>query len=223
MLIANTVLVAVMTGISVWAAQTIPEGAQVPVHWNLNGEPDGVASKAEALLFMPTIALLSTALMWLLPKIDPRRANMAASGKFWNAVSIAVVAFLAYVHGLVLLNASGRQLEIPDYLLPALALMMVVIGNYLSKTRSNWFGGVRTPWTMSSDYAWDRTHRWAGRLFVASGAAGIAAWMIADSRTAFFVLTLAVLASSLVSVALSYVFWKADPTRSRDAQANGGA
>ena len=29
--------------------------------------------------------------------------------------------------------------------------------------------GIRTPWTLTSDLSWDRTHRVGGRLFVLEG------------------------------------------------------
>lgn len=46
---------------------------------------------------------------------------------------------------------------------------MIAIGNVMPKLRPNWFVGIKTPWTLSSKTAWDRTHRFGGRLFVAMG------------------------------------------------------
>jgi uncharacterized membrane protein len=212
-LIANTVLVSAMAAVSAWAWVRLPPDAQVPVHWNLEGEIDRFGSKAEALLFMPAVAVGVTLLLWLLPRLDPRRANVEASAKFWNAVTIGVVALLAYIHVLLVLSAVGGAVGPIEYVMPGVATLMIVIGNYLSKTRSNWFGGVRTPWTLSSDYAWEKTHRWAGRLFVATGVATIAVWFAAGTLPAMIVLVAALIASSVASIVLSYVFWKNDPTR----------
>ena len=44
-----------------------------------------------------------------------------------------------------------------------------MIGNLLPRARPNWFVGIRTPWTLSSDRVWEKTHRFGGRLFVADG------------------------------------------------------
>lgn len=224
LLIVNAILVAAMAGLSVWAWPAIPDAAQLPVQWGLNGEPHRFGSKLEVLALMPAAAALTTALLWYLPHIDPRRANIEASAKFWNVVAIAVVALLAYLHGLLVLNAIGRTFVIIDYLLPALALTMIILGNYLGKTRSNWFGGIRTPWSMSSEYSWQHTHRWAGRLFVASGLAALVAWPLTNATTAMTVLTASVVLTAVIAVALSYIFWKNDPSRTNDARAaNGGA
>lgn len=221
MLIVNGALVAYMAGVSAWFWNAIPEGAQIPVHWNLQGEVDRYGSKEEALLFVPVIALGITFLMWFLPRLDPRRANIEASGKFWNAATIGVVAFLAYMHTLLALSASGTNIDITSALIPGMAVLFIALGNYLGKTRSNWFGGVRTPWTMSSEYSWEKTHRWTGRLFVATGLAAIAVWLVADPWIAFFVMIGGVLASAIAGIVLSYFFWRGDPDRAADANGHG--
>jgi uncharacterized membrane protein len=223
LLIINSIVVVAMAALSAWAWQFIPDAGQFPVQWGLDGEPHRFGSKFEVLLVMPAVAAFVTALLWYLPHIDPRRANIEASAKFWNVVAVAVVALLAYTHGLFVLSAMGRAFVMIDYLLPALALLMIVLGNYLGKTRSNWFGGVRTPWSMSSEYSWEHTHRWAGRLFVASGIMALAAWPLTNATTAMVVLTGSITLTAVVAVVLSYVFWRNDPSRSTDARANGGA
>jgi uncharacterized membrane protein len=50
---------------------------------------------------------------------------------------------------------------------------MIVLGNFLGKIRRNFWLGIRTPWTLSSDIVWERTHRLGGWLFVASGLLGL--------------------------------------------------
>lgn len=213
LLIANVGLIVGMTALSAWAWNVIPDGAQVPVHWNIEGHADRYGSKAEALFAMPAVAAVLTALLLFLPRIDPRRTNIEASGKFWNAVAIAVVALLAYVHVFLILSAMGRGVDVLNGMIPGLCALFVVIGNYLSKTRSNWFAGVRTPWTLSSEYSWEKTHRWTGRLFVATGIVDAAVWLAAGPRIAMGVLLALLLATTIAAIVLSYVFWKNDPDR----------
>lgn len=213
MLIVNGLLVAGMAAASAWGWKTIPDGTRVPIRWDLEGNPSAFAEKTEFLILLPAAALALTALFWLLPRFDPRRANLEASARFWNAGAISVAGLLAYLHVLLIANGSGYNIDILNALVPGLSFLFIGIGNYLGKTRSNWFGGVRTPWTMSSDYSWEKTHRWAGRMMVASGVAGIVAWFAIDARFAFLVLVGAIIASMVVSFALSYVFWRSDPTR----------
>ena len=159
------------------------------------------------------MALAVTLLFWILPKLDPRRSNIELSGKFWNAIVISVVALLALLHTLIILQATGYKIDITNYMLPALSTLITIIGNYMSKTRANWFAGIRTPWTLSSDYSWSKTHRTGGILFMLSGFASLVAWLTLPTKLAFIFLTACVLAASLVSVVLSSWYWRQDPNR----------
>ena len=47
--------------------------------------------------------------------------------------------------------------------------MFIIIGNYLPKTKQNYTIGIKVPWALHSEENWDRTHRLAGRLWVAGG------------------------------------------------------
>jgi uncharacterized membrane protein len=102
-------------------------------------------------------------------------------------------------------------------MIPGMSILFMGIGNYLGKTRSNWFGGVRTPWTLSSDYSWEKTHRATGWLFVLSGLAGMGAWLTVGTVPAFIILIGSIIASSIVAVILSYVYWRQDPQRASGA------
>lgn len=213
MLIVNGVLIAGMAALSVWAWQVIPDGAQLPVHYDFEGNVDRLAGKTEALIVMPAIAVAITAVLWLIPFLDPRRANLEASGKFWNAAAILSAGLLAYVHLLTVLNGMGNKIDVASALVPAMCILFMGLGNYLGKTRSNWFGGVRTPWSLSSEYSWEKTHRWAGRMMVASGLIGLVAWFLFAAKVAIIVLMSLIAASMIAAVAMSYIFWRADPDR----------
>jgi uncharacterized membrane protein len=213
MLFTNAALLAAMVGVSLWAWDQIPDGAQVPIHFTLTGEPDRFGSKLEALSAMPTVLVVMTLLLYVLPWLDPRRANIEASAKFWNAIAICVSVMLAYIHVLLALAATGIVIPTASAVVPAINILFIVLGNYLSKTRSNWFAGIRTPWTLSSEHSWEKTHRWTGRLFVISGLVGLAAWLVIDPHTATMISLAAVFATILAALVMSYVFWKNDPNR----------
>ena len=95
------------------------------------------------------------------------------------------------------------------------SLMLIVLGNYLAKTRSNWAAGICTPWTMESEHAWSVANRTGGWCFVATGLAGLLAVFVADIRTTIFVVCGGAVASTLVSFVVSYFAWRDDPERAR--------
>ena len=213
MLIVNGLLVVAMTAVSAWGWQAIPEGAQVPMNIGLDGKAYRHTDKELYLYLMPAVGLGLTLMFAILPFLDPRRQNLAASGRFWNAAGMLSVGFLAYVHALLVWAAAGNPIDLTSALVPGLSVLFIGIGNYMSKTRSNWFGGVRTPWSLSSEYAWEKSNRWGGRMMAASGLAGLVAWFFLEAKMAFLLLIALVILSGVVSILLSYVFWRADPER----------
>lgn len=217
LLIVNTILIAGMAGASLWFAPSIAEDARLPMHWGLDGTVDGYGSKWEALLAMPLVAAGVTLLLIVLPYLDPRRKNIEQSGKLWNAAAISVVLFLAMLHAFLISNAIGQPVDMRNVIIPGVAGLFIILGNYLGKSRSNWFAGVRTPWTMSSDYSWEKTHRWTGRLFVAGGLATLAAWFLIDAKIAFIVMIASIGATTIAAFVMSYIFWKNDPNRAAGA------
>ncbi|HQT91558.1 MAG TPA: SdpI family protein, partial [Candidatus Kryptobacter bacterium] len=42
-------------------------------------------------------------------------------------------------------------------------------GNYMPKFPQNWFVGIKTPWTISSEVVWKKTHILGGWLFALTG------------------------------------------------------
>jgi uncharacterized membrane protein len=208
---ATVVVVAVAAGLSVWAAPDLP--ARVPVHFDLSGTPDRLGSRTEALVAMPVLLLVLGMLFWALPLIDPRKDNLARSAKAYQATTIGTLAFVVAVHGLLLLNGLGRAVPVARALNIAIGLLFVLVGNYLGKTRSNWFFGVRTPWTLSSERSWAKTNRLAGRGFATLGVLVMIAALL-GSPLVMFSLVIGGLALLLVTtIAYSYREWRLDPSR----------
>ncbi len=213
-LIVSAVLIAAMVAAGAYVWTLLPPHALVPVHWDIAGKTDRYAEKSFALFYLPaTLAALSALFAWL-PRLEPRRSNLLSSGKFYRATWIGLALLLAAVHAAALAAALRLPVNIGIVVVVAVALLFAVIGNYLGKTRSNFFAGVRTPWTLASDYSWERTHRLAGRLFILSSAASLATMIATTTKAALIVLVGLILASSLAAVVMSYVYWARDPDRS---------
>jgi uncharacterized membrane protein len=209
----SAILIATMLAASAWACSRIPAGAHIPIHWDIYGQPNGFASAPIGLLIAPAIAVLIALLFAVMPVIEPRRLNLERSAKFYHAVWIATVALLAVVHGLALYSALHAGAAVGNLIMAVVSVLIAVMGNYLGKTRSMFLVGVRTPWTLTSEYSWQRTSRLMGQLFVAVGVLAFVAAVALPMRlaTEIFIYTLiAVIAFSLV---MSYVFWRRDPER----------
>jgi uncharacterized membrane protein len=142
---------------------------QIPSHWNLQGEVDGWMAKPWGALMMPLIATVILASLWVLPRIDPRRANVEHSAGDRRLLINLLILFVAVIELATLGQALGWPVQVERVVPAAIGLMLVGLGNYLPRIRSNWFLGIRTPWTLSSEHVWRATHRVAGRAFVGAG------------------------------------------------------
>jgi len=206
-------IVIAMLALSAWAWPQIPDGAQVPIHWGPSGEIDGYAAKWVGLLAMPALTVGLVALLALIPRIEPRRDHLRRSWTAYLATCVAVLVFTGIIHGVVVLAALGNDVDITAIVLIALGAMFIVIGNFLGKTRSNWFFGIRTPWTLSSELSWARTHRAGGWLFIGEGALVLLTTVVLGPEVAMWVMLASLLPGTAALFAYSYLVWRDDPAR----------
>jgi uncharacterized membrane protein len=206
------VLVA-MAALAAYGWLTLPEGAAVPVHWDAAGRVDGYASPAFGLLHTPVLFAGLLGLFTWLPSLEPRRRHLLASRGPYLRAFVVLAVLMLLVHGLIVATALGMEPSVERILPAALGGVLVVIGNDFGKVRSNFFFGVRTPWTLSSDYAWRRTHRLAGRVFVGLGLLMMLTPLLPDPGTAFVAATGGLLAGVAGVIAYSWHAWRTDPDR----------
>lgn len=142
---------------------------RVPSHWNLQGEVDGWLDKPWGPFVQPLVATGMLALLWLLPRIDPRRANVERFAEDRRLLVNLMILFFAVVQAATFAHALGWPVQVERVVMASIGLLLVGLGNYLPRIRSNWFMGIRTPWTMDNERVWRATHRIGGRTFVAAG------------------------------------------------------
>ena len=186
--------------------------AQIPVHWGLKGNVDRYAGRVEGLLMQPLLAAFVYALMLVLPKIDPGRANYARFSGTYYAIRASVLTVLALIYGVIHLAIRGYPIDIPRSIGLIVGGIFFVLGNLLGKIRPNWFVGVRTPWTLSSKLSWTHTHRAAGWVFILGGIAVMAAGVFQTAFAAWAAFV--VMGGGIVgTVIYSYLVWRKDPDR----------
>ncbi len=203
-------LIAAMFVLAVGSWSSAPD--QVPVHWGLAGQPDRYGGKFEGLLLLPLTTLGVYLLLLLLPRIDPRRANYARFRSAYLVMRVAILVFLALVYGFVLLWIGGIQLDI-SVVSVLVGGLFIALGISMSKIQPNWFVGIRTPWTLSSELSWRKTHRLGGRVLALAGLVLVASGLV-GSTAAFTVALTFLIAGVLLLVIYSYLVWRTDPERS---------
>lgn len=138
-------------------------------HWNYAGVVDGFMDKFWALAILPIVMLIILILSVVLPKLDPLKANILSFKKYYEMLWLGLIIFMAYIFVLQLVWNLGYQFNFTLAITPAMSGLWLALGWLLSKTKRNWFMGIRTPWTLSSDNVWDKTHQLGSKLFIAVG------------------------------------------------------
>lgn len=198
------VVVAAMLVFAAVVYPSLPE--RIPSHWNIHGQVDGWMGRWSAFL-MPLMAAGIWGLLLGLRKVDPRRAHYERFDEtFWLVVNL-VVLFLAVMQVAMLGVALGWPVDVDRVVTVAMGLLFIALGNYLPRVRSNWWMGVRTPWTLESETVWRETHRVAGWSFVAGGLV-VMLLVFLPSELRVWCMMAALILAGLTPVVYSYVAWR---------------
>lgn len=147
-----------MLAASAWILPQFPPDARIAIHFDITGRPDGFAGPLVAFMSLPGIAGL-TAVFALLPRFEPRAANLARSGKAYDTAWITAILLITGCHALLIAHALGRAPDVPRAVTVLLGLTLILTGNVAAKARSKFMFGIRTPWTLSDERVWQKTHR----------------------------------------------------------------
>ena len=207
---AASIITAVTVGAAVLACLMLDPATEVPVHWNIHGEVDRITTPLSALMPPALLQLLMLLIFASLRFIEPRKANLEKSSKAINASATAIIAFMGLLEGALIAQAFGYNVMSGNAILVATGLLLVVVGNYLPKLRSGFFMGIRTPWTLSSEQVWHKTHRLGSRLFVLGGLTIALLSLVLSSVMALTLMMGIVSIMVLVPVAYSWWLWRTE-------------
>jgi uncharacterized membrane protein len=182
----------------------------VASHWNAAGDLDGTMPKFWGLALIPLLMYGFCALLAVLPRIDPLRKNYEKFRDYYEGFILVFAAFLFFIQLQIILWGLGIHVS-PNLTMPVMiGILFIYIGFLIEHAEPNWFVGIRTPWTMSSEMVWKKTHHRAGALFKLAGVvsmigilAGMYAWL--------FILA-PVIAVAFYTVVYSYVEFKKEQT-----------
>ncbi len=199
----SLIILATLAGVLLW--NRLPDS--MASHWGINDQVNDTTGKIWGVFLMPIVNTSMFLLFLAIPSIDPLRENIAKFRETFNTFIVLIIVFMVYIYGLTLawnLGYTGFRMSIS--VIPAMGLLFIFIGFLIEKSKRNFFIGIRTPWTLSSDAVWDETHRIGGQLFKLSGALALIG--VFFPAYAFWFLFLPLIGSSLFTVAYSYILFQ---------------
>jgi uncharacterized membrane protein len=190
--------------ISAFAYPRVPE--RVASHWNARGEVNDTMGRFWGVFFLPLMLAGLVLLLMFVPSIDPLKANIAQFRRYYDLFILVFALFMLLIHLQVILWNLGIKIS-PNLVLPiGIGLLFFYLGTMMRQVKRNFFIGIRTPWTLSSDVVWGKTHQLGGRLFQAAGVIALVGAFL-PSYAWLFILAPALLVS-LVATAYSYVLYR---------------
>jgi len=206
----SIVIIVLQIILAFYIGSHISADAKVPSHWNIRGEIDGYTSKWTAIILFPGINVLILVLLLILPVISVRYRNTPERfSRLIPSLSNILIFFFAVIHIYTLLLGAQLITTNGSFLYYAIGLMLILLGNIFPKMPSNFFMGIRTPWTLSSEYVWRKTHKVGGVCFVLGGLQMIfipAIW--GNNATAVTIMFIILMALILYSVIYSFILFK---------------
>ena len=138
-------------------------------HWNIQGQVDSYMPKFWGLFLLPFVSLGLSLLFLAIPKIDPLKGNIEKFRNYYDHFAVLIILFFLYIYLLTVFWNLGFRFRLLQFMIPAIGFLFYYAGILTENAKRNWFVGIRTPWTLSSERVWNKTHEIGGRLFKIAG------------------------------------------------------
>ena len=198
LIIASIVtLLPVLIGICFWSR--LPD--TIATHFGTNNQADGFSSKPVAVFGLP---LLCLAVLWagaVVTANDPRKQNISPK-MFTLGLWIAPIVSLIAAAVMYPVNL-GYAVDISYVGGLAMGLLLIIVGNYAPKARQNYTIGIKLPWTLANEENWNRTHRFAGYLWIVCGILLVVLSLFRVQQPSLMIALIAV----TVLLPFGYSFW----------------
>jgi len=141
----------------------------LPIHFDMHGQPNGWMPKAIGAWGLPAFSFVLWLIMRFLPSMLPKSDKKRLTAGSVPLVAMITALFTSAVHIVVLYVALTPKADVIRIVFTLVALMFIALGLVMPRLRRNPIMGIRTPWTLTSDENWARTHRIAGYSMVLGG------------------------------------------------------
>jgi len=179
---------------------------QVPINWGLDGVVS-YRSKSSLWSLSGLSPFLAAALM-IVPNIDPRKKNYEKFRGLYDGFALFMMIFMLGLVSIVISESlNPGRLSVEFLVIAACGLVFVFIGNMMPKVKSNFFVGIKTPWSLSNTEVWNKTHRLVGYLFFFGGLLIILIAFFLREYALFITLAVIVAVMTILPVIMSYVWF----------------
>ncbi len=141
-----------------------------PSSWGFSGEVNNYSPAWLSAFLLPTLSIFIYLVFIILPFFDPKlKSNNDFSHSYHHLKDIIIIFFLS-IYYLNSFKILGYPIDISLWVQLLMALLFFYLAFILPKLPINWFFGIRTPWTLSSELVWKKTHLLSKKIFLIASA-----------------------------------------------------
>lgn len=183
----------------------LPE--QVPMHWGLDGTVSYESKNQLWIVF--TLGIIMAILFDVLPKIDPKKKNYQKFGKYYDLFAIAMILFMDCIGAIVIVESLWpKTIQVGRLVVILIGILFILMGNLMPKVKTNYYMGIKTPWTLSNPDVWNKTHRLAGKMMFLFGFLNVLAGFLISESGAFIVVIGGAICMTGVPLIMSYIWYR---------------
>lgn len=201
----SLIIILIPIVLSVFLYNKLPD--QLAVHFGINGKADGYQGKFTFLLTGVLFLIGVPLLLKITRYIDPKNKNYDKFESTYDMFRLILTAFLSVLYITLILFNLGYAVNIQMIVLIGIGLLFMYLGKSMSRIRYNYTMGIRTPWTLASEDVWQRTHRFAGPLWLIGGIVIIILAFL-PGNLAFIIMLIIVVIIALVPILYSFIIYK---------------
>lgn len=209
-----TPIIAVLPLISyLFLYSSLPD--QLPMNFSLDGTVNSYGSKLEFMI-LPAISIIMYFVLKITPKLDPKGKSYEKVAGFYSFF----ILFMEILIGTVYLSILCTIWEIQWFSINFVIFMMLgylflLVGNYMPRMKQNFTMGIKTPWTLSSEKVWNKTHRLGGYLFVLASLPMFLMAFVSNTVT-YIILGAVIAVAVIVPTYMSYHWYKVETKNSEE-------
>ena len=171
--------------------------AELPTHWNFQGQVDNYSSKFDAMVMTPGFLTIMNLFLCFMLDNDPKNERQNSFLMIIGKMSMPIIMFVVYI--ITVLSGLGRDINTSVIISLLMGILFIAIGNYMPKIKRNYTMGIKLPWTLNSDENWRRTHRFGGICFIFMGFIFFAAPFVESEVIIYLPLTIVAVIPAIYS------------------------
>ena len=194
---------------------------RVAMHFDVSGAVDRYGSKYEMFIFPLVLIIINVAFELAFKRkaaesdsdrdIQSAKSNFKVSAVSATALSLVMVPLnfgMLYLAFLGADSVESMPFDMMGIISALLGFAIIVMGNYMPKTKANSLVGFRCKWTKYNEVTWQKSNRFGAYVMIAAGAISSLCGIVVGGMPSIILLFSSLIVATAASLIYAYVIYK---------------